>query len=133
MEDMEYKDLVNWYVIYKNWIVYNDFWELPLGSDGCYTMYTEDWKEYKVDPKILVKKYFWSDDIVPKEIKKQRVKMVPPDVSKAVIQLDKEGNKIATYASITEASEKTGVNRPSIWRVCKWYLRSAWGFKWLLL
>lgn len=52
------------------------------------------------------------------------------DRSKSVFQLDLEGNIIARYKSLTEASDKTGVNLTSISNVCRGKRNSAGGFKW---
>lgn len=47
--------------------------------------------------------------------------------SKSVIQYDLQGNKIAEYNSIKEASIATGINKNSIGYCCK---QEAGGYKW---
>lgn len=49
---------------------------------------------------------------------------------KAVIRMDLEGNYIEQYASMTEASEKTGVATTSICGCCKGKFKTAGGFRW---
>lgn len=52
--------------------------------------------------------------------------------SKAVIQLDLQGNFINEYDSITQACEAMGVNakNPSISYVCKGKQKTAYGYRW---
>lgn len=51
---------------------------------------------------------------------------------KKVKQLDTEGNTIAIYNSLTEASEKTGIARQCIGKCCNYprLRKSAGGYKW---
>ncbi|MDC7994039.1 NUMOD1 domain-containing DNA-binding protein [Altibacter sp. HG106] len=49
---------------------------------------------------------------------------------KEVIQMDVEGNMIAEYKSVAEASQSTGANRSSIAKCCRGKYKSASGFIW---
>lgn len=49
---------------------------------------------------------------------------------KAVIRMDLDGNDIEQYASMTEASDKTGVVTTSICGCCKGRFKTAGGFRW---
>ncbi len=49
--------------------------------------------------------------------------------SKAVKQLSKDGQLIATYASLTEASQATGINISTIIRQCKGYTKGVRKYK----
>ena len=49
---------------------------------------------------------------------------------KEVIQMDMEGNIVAVYKSVAEASESTGANRSSIAKCCRDEYKSASGFRW---
>lgn len=49
---------------------------------------------------------------------------------KEVIQTDMEGNLVAEYKSVSEASKSTGVNRSSIAKCCRSVYKSASGFLW---
>lgn len=48
----------------------------------------------------------------------------------AVAQEDNAGNLIATYASAVDAQKATGINRNSIRRCCKGFLKHAGGYVW---
>ena len=50
--------------------------------------------------------------------------------AKQVLQFDFDGNLIASYHSITKASELTGINISSIGMVCKKQRKTAGGFIW---
>jgi hypothetical protein len=58
------------------------------------------------------------------------VKIRKRKACKKVSQYDKDGNHLATYESVIEASAVTGVSRPSISRTCTGYTKFAGGFKW---
>lgn len=49
---------------------------------------------------------------------------------KAIIMLDKDGNELATFPSLTQAQEKTQIAASSISAVCKNKRPSAGGYKW---
>jgi hypothetical protein len=49
---------------------------------------------------------------------------------KEVIQMDMEGNIIAEYKSVAEASHLTGANKSSIAKCCRKVNKSASGFSW---
>lgn len=50
-----------------------------------------------------------------------------------VVQMDKEGNILKTFNSITEASNETGVCGANITKVCKGIRKQACGYKWKYL
>ena len=50
-----------------------------------------------------------------------------------VVQMDKEGNILKTFNSITEASNKTGFCVANITKVCKGIRKQACGYKWKYL
>ena len=52
------------------------------------------------------------------------------DLSKAVLQYDKNGNFINEYPSTREAERKTGIHQQHICRVCKGKRNSAGGYLW---
>ena len=52
------------------------------------------------------------------------------DRSEMVLQIDLEGNTIAKYKSLTEASRKTGINLTSISNVCNGKRNTAGGYIW---
>ena len=52
------------------------------------------------------------------------------DRSEMVLQIDLEGNTIAKYKSLTEASRKTGINLTSISNVCNGKRNVAGGYIW---
>lgn len=47
-----------------------------------------------------------------------------------IIQYDINGNKIAEFSSLKEASEKTGISKPIICKVCKGKGKTAGGYRW---
>ena len=49
---------------------------------------------------------------------------------KKVIQFDLEGNKLAIFSSVAEASRQTGVSKTCISRVCRGERNCAGGFRW---
>ena len=49
---------------------------------------------------------------------------------KGVIQMDMEGNVIAEFKSVAEASRSTGANKSSIAKCCRKVNKSASGFSW---
>lgn len=51
-------------------------------------------------------------------------------VSKKIYQYDKAYNLIAEYSSLTEASEKTGINRGNIGQVCNGKRKTAGNYIW---
>lgn len=53
-----------------------------------------------------------------------------PDVSKPVLQIDKLGNVVKQFPSISEASRQTGIFRQSIVYACGGKNRLAGGFSW---
>lgn len=57
------------------------------------------------------------------------------NIKKPVAQIDLEGNVVAVYDSITEASRKTGIDKNSISHVCSGIQKrkTAGGFKWRFL
>lgn len=57
----------------------------------------------------------------------KRVKM------KQVVQIDLDGNYIAHYISVAEASRQTGCNKTSIAKVCRGERKSCGGFYWRYL
>ena len=50
--------------------------------------------------------------------------------TKAVVQLDKDGNKINEYKSITDAANSVGISTTAIGYVCNGKRATAGGFKW---
>ena len=52
------------------------------------------------------------------------------DLSKPVLQFDKNGNYLNEYPSMSDASRKTGIDGGHIGDVCKGKLKSAGGFVW---
>lgn len=61
---------------------------------------------------------------------RKEVKQSKP-LKRAVAQLDKENNIIATFPSITEAGRSIGVDRPAhIGDVCSGKRKTAYGYKW---
>jgi len=48
----------------------------------------------------------------------------------AVVQLDMSGNQVATYGSMLEAEQATGVARQGISRACRFPERSTAGYRW---
>jgi len=50
--------------------------------------------------------------------------------SRKVIQMDLDGNEIATFNSVTEAGESIGKTRHSVNKVCTGKNKTAGGFKW---
>lgn len=52
--------------------------------------------------------------------------------AKCVIQKDKQGNIVATYISIHQASEKTGIGRGGISDCCRHKLKTSGGYIWEL-
>lgn len=51
-------------------------------------------------------------------------------LSKTVIQMDKSGRTIATFKSLKEAEEQTGINLKNISRVCNGFRKTAGGYIW---
>lgn len=50
--------------------------------------------------------------------------------NKPVVQLDKNGNVVATFPSSIEAERQTGINRGNICTCCRGRLKSAGGYIW---
>ncbi len=70
------------------------------------------------------KGFYWSYDLtIPFVANKDKRQ-------KEVIQLDSEGNEIAKFISVAEASRQTGVNKSSIAKVCRGELEMTAGFVW---
>lgn len=80
------------------------------------------------------KQYQWSYIFYPKlSPYKRYMGNVGKNSTKAVIQYDLNMNKIQQYNSITEASQKTGINVSSISGVCHFKRKTAGGYIWRFL
>lgn len=80
------------------------------------------------------KQYQWSYIFKPKiNPYKRYIGNIGKNSIKAVIQYDLEMNEIQQYNSITEASQKTGVNASSISGVCHFKRKTAGGYIWRFL
>lgn len=51
-------------------------------------------------------------------------------ISKSVIQYDKTGQQVATFVSMLQAEELTGIDNSAIAKCCKGKRKSAGGFNW---
>ena len=51
--------------------------------------------------------------------------------NKPVLQLDKVGNVVKQFSSISEASKQTGINMSNICQACRSRLKTAGGYVWL--
>lgn len=64
----------------------------------------------------------------------ERLKATMPqkikNLQKPVVQSDLSGNVVSKYESITEAEEKTGVNKSHIVKCCKGKLTHTGGYRW---
>lgn len=69
--------------------------------------------------------YYWSYDL-QKPFKAKNDKR-----RKSVCQIDSNGNLLAKYKSIAEASRQTGINKSSIAKVCRNELEITGGYKWI--
>lgn len=71
--------------------------------------------------------FYWSYDLQkPFKAKKDKRR-------KRVCQIDVEGNLLAKYKSIAEASRQTGINKSSIAKVCRNELKDTGGYLWKFL
>ncbi|HNP69359.1 MAG TPA: NUMOD1 domain-containing DNA-binding protein [Aequorivita sp.] len=72
----------------------------------------------------LYKGYYWNYDLtIPIVVKGDKRQ-------KEVIQLDSNGNVLAKYVSVAEASNTSGVNKSCIAKCCRGERKSAGGFYW---
>ena len=68
---------------------------------------------------------------LPKRIKEWQTNS--PVRSKAVSQIDKNGNIVNSYPSQKEAERQTGVSADMIGRVCRGEAKTGGGYKWVLI
>lgn len=67
-----------------------------------------------------------------KPLTEERKIIISQARSRAVIQLDFDGNFVAEYKSMAEAERKTGVKSSNICTCCQGIYEMAGGFKWML-
>ena len=115
----------------KDWDGFIDFKESNAGQ--YYEMYDDfGIEEMKSVRKLIYDTYGNEPNyiLVRYEIKGGNVKWYTPDVSKRVVQYTKEWDKIGEFDSLIDAWKALWIHASVIWRVCKWYRKSAWGYKW---
>lgn len=120
------------------WISFYDSfvkgYNLTIGGDGCKDREITQEHKNKISEKL--KNRIFSEEHKRKlsESKKNQSEETRIKNSKSkqkkVCQMDSNDTVINTYDSITEASEKTGINRRSISSVCLGKRMQTGGYKW---